>query len=161
MAKLTENLNLQRGLLRRLKELPDVHILDKTRVQSIRRDTGEGGWSVVHLENGQALRARLLVSEHAQLFCSPGRDYRIGWCRRIQFSGSHVCSNSFVRLVVRHSRDCCDDDPSTAGGIRKTEHCSFSAFLAHRPHCLLTSLSHCFLAGLVHTTSPGFCFTRI
>jgi ubiquinone biosynthesis monooxygenase Coq6 len=65
MAKLTENLNLQRGLLRRLKELPGVHLLDKTRVQSILPDTEEGGWPMVHLENGRVLRARLLVSEYA------------------------------------------------------------------------------------------------
>jgi len=62
MAKITENLNLQRGLLRHLKEFPPVHLLDKAKVQSILRDTEEGGgWPMVHLDNGQILRARLLV----------------------------------------------------------------------------------------------------
>jgi ubiquinone biosynthesis monooxygenase Coq6 len=63
MAKLTENLNLQRALLRRLEELPSVHLLDKIKVQTILRDTEErGGWPMVLLDNGQVLRTRLLVS---------------------------------------------------------------------------------------------------
>ena len=68
MAKLTENLNLQRGLLRHLAALPGVHLLDKTKVQSILPDTKErGGWPMVHLNNGQVLRARLLVSARAAM----------------------------------------------------------------------------------------------
>ncbi|KAG6891227.1 hypothetical protein C0995_008479 [Termitomyces sp. Mi166 len=82
MARLTENLNLQRGLLRRLEELPEVQLIDKTRVKSILRDTDErGGWPLVNLENGQTLRARLLVG--ADGFNSPVRSYAeissFGW----------------------------------------------------------------------------------
>lgn len=82
MAKLTENLNLQRGLLRHLDEIPGVHLLDKTKVQSILRDTEErGGWPMVHLDNGRVLRARLLVG--ADGFNSPVRTYAqipsFGW----------------------------------------------------------------------------------
>ncbi|KAG6829885.1 hypothetical protein H0H92_003154 [Tricholoma furcatifolium] len=82
MARLTENLNLQRGLLRRLEKLPEVEILDKTKVKSILQDTEErGGWPLVHLDNGQTLRARLLVG--ADGFNSPVRTYAqipsFGW----------------------------------------------------------------------------------
>ncbi|KAG6886200.1 hypothetical protein C0993_010762 [Termitomyces sp. T159_Od127] len=82
MARLTENLNLQRGLLRRLEELPEIQLIDKTKVKSILRDTDErGGWPLVHLENGQILRARLLVG--ADGFNSPVRSYAqipsFGW----------------------------------------------------------------------------------
>lgn len=62
MARLTEILNLQRGLLKRLEELPDIQLRDKTKVKTISQDVEErGGWPMVHLENGQILRARLLV----------------------------------------------------------------------------------------------------
>ncbi|KAG5653399.1 hypothetical protein H0H81_000686 [Sphagnurus paluster] len=82
MARLTENLNLQRGLLRHLEKLPEVQLIDKTKVQSIIRDTEErGGWPLVHLDNGRVLRARLLVG--ADGFNSPVRSYAqissFGW----------------------------------------------------------------------------------
>ena len=82
MAKLTENLNLQRGLLRHLEGFPGVELLDKTKVQSILPDSEERGrWPLVHLDNGQVLRARLLVG--ADGFNSPVRTYAqipsFGW----------------------------------------------------------------------------------
>ncbi|KNZ72624.1 Ubiquinone biosynthesis monooxygenase COQ6 [Termitomyces sp. J132] len=82
MARLTENLNLQRGVLRRLDELPEVQLIDKTKVKSILRDTEErGGWPLVYLENGRILRARLLVGADGSN--SPVRSYAqipsFGW----------------------------------------------------------------------------------
>lgn len=62
MARLTENLNLQRGLLRHLDGIPEVQILDKTKVSSIVQDGSNGDWPLVHLDNGKILRARLLVT---------------------------------------------------------------------------------------------------
>ena len=63
MARLTENLNLQRGLLRRLETRRDVTLIDNTRVDTIYQEEREGGgWPVVRLVNGQQFRARLLVS---------------------------------------------------------------------------------------------------
>ncbi|KAJ7760477.1 ubiquinone biosynthesis hydrox [Mycena metata] len=61
MARMTENLNLQRGLLRHLRSIPQVHILDKTKVQTIDHAEAFGGWPLVHLDNGRVLRSRLLV----------------------------------------------------------------------------------------------------
>lgn len=62
MARLTENLNLQRGLLRRLDEMPkQVELMDKVRVEKIHREDA-GSWLVVQLSNGTSIRARLLVS---------------------------------------------------------------------------------------------------
>lgn len=62
MARLTENLNLQRALLLRLGKMTDqVSLLDKTKVESIARE-GADSWPVVHLSDGSAVRARLLVS---------------------------------------------------------------------------------------------------
>ena len=62
MARLTENLNLQRGLLRQLDSIPEVQIHQRTKVTSIETDVfNRGGWPLIHLDNQKVLRARLLV----------------------------------------------------------------------------------------------------
>ena len=61
MSTMTENLNLQRALLRSLDNRGGVEILDNTRVSKIEKDTENGGWPIVHTSQGGALRARLLV----------------------------------------------------------------------------------------------------
>ncbi|KAJ7876830.1 COQ6 monooxygenase [Mycena leptocephala] len=73
MARMTENLNLQRGLLRHLSNIPQVQILDKTKVQTIDHVEGSGDWPLVHLDNGRVLRSRLLVG--ADGFNSPVRSF--------------------------------------------------------------------------------------
>jgi len=60
MARLTENLNLQRGLLQHLDKYPDVELRQRTKVTSISPD--ETGWPLVKLDDGTVIRARLLVS---------------------------------------------------------------------------------------------------
>jgi ubiquinone biosynthesis monooxygenase Coq6 len=73
MARMTETLNLQRALFRRLGELPDVTLVDNTKVIDIfEDDIPGGGWPIVQLSDGVALRARLLVG-----FC-----HRVGDIRR-------------------------------------------------------------------------------
>ena len=68
MARLTENLNLQRGLLRYLNGTSAVELIDKVKVQSIQREEREGGGRpLVHLSDGRVLRARLLVSRPLQV----------------------------------------------------------------------------------------------
>lgn len=63
MSRMTENLNLQRALLRRLTDSPTVKLIDKVKVQTIQREEREGGgWPLVHLSDGRVLRARLLAS---------------------------------------------------------------------------------------------------
>ena len=58
---MTENLNLQRGLLRRLSQMPEVELLDNVRVTAIEKENGANGWPLVRLSNGQTFRTRLLV----------------------------------------------------------------------------------------------------
>lgn len=100
MSRLTENLNLQRGLLRHLDQFPDVQLIEKTRVKSILRDTEErGGWPLVHLDNGRVLRARLLVGHSALQINSP-MNFGLGGCRWIQLSCPLVCTDTLFRLVV-------------------------------------------------------------
>jgi ubiquinone biosynthesis monooxygenase Coq6 len=63
MARLTENLNLQRGLLRQLDSIPEVQIHQRTKVTSIETDvSNRGGWPLIHLDNQKVLRARVLVT---------------------------------------------------------------------------------------------------
>ena len=62
MARLTETLNIQRALLRHLREQSNVTLLDNTKVVNILKDDiPGGGWPMVQLSDGAALRARLLV----------------------------------------------------------------------------------------------------
>ncbi|KIK81594.1 hypothetical protein PAXRUDRAFT_15160 [Paxillus rubicundulus Ve08.2h10] len=75
MARLTENLNLQRALLHHLANIDSIQLLQKVKVESIQReDEAEGnGWPLVHLSDGTTIRARLLVG--ADGFNSPVRSY--------------------------------------------------------------------------------------
>ncbi|KAI6042075.1 hypothetical protein EDC04DRAFT_2564765 [Pisolithus marmoratus] len=75
MARLTENLNLQRALLRHLESIGSIELLQNTRVESIRREDRDAGhgWPLIHLSDGTTLRARLLVG--ADGFNSPVRAY--------------------------------------------------------------------------------------
>ncbi|KAG7444347.1 ubiquinone biosynthesis hydrox [Guyanagaster necrorhizus] len=74
MSRITENINLQRGLLRYLSTMPDLHLIDKTKMTSIVREHEDaGGWPLVHLDNSKILRARLLIG--ADGFNSPVRKY--------------------------------------------------------------------------------------
>ncbi|KAL4258622.1 Ubiquinone biosynthesis monooxygenase COQ6, mitochondrial [Pleurotus pulmonarius] len=86
MARLTENLNLQRGLLRHLNTHPEIELIDKTKVESIIREEEGGQWPLVKLANNRTLRTRLLVG--ADGFNSPVRSYaRIpsyGWSYNTQ-----------------------------------------------------------------------------
>ncbi|PHH67173.1 hypothetical protein CDD81_2942 [Ophiocordyceps australis] len=68
IAYMTENVNLTSALLQRLNSLGNVDIFDGVKVQAIRlgAETKEeklnlDDWPVVHLTNGKALAARLLV----------------------------------------------------------------------------------------------------
>lgn len=62
MARMTENLNLQRGLLKHLSQIPEVQLLDNVRVTVIEKEDGANGWPSVRLSDGQTFRTRLLVS---------------------------------------------------------------------------------------------------
>lgn len=62
MSTLVEIFNVQRALLRHLEGLPEVQLLQKTKVMSITSDTEDkGSWPLIHLDNNTTLRARLLV----------------------------------------------------------------------------------------------------
>lgn len=62
MARLIENLNLQRAFLRHLEKLQNIQLLQKVKVVSIQPVVEGNGWPLVHLSDGTTIRARLLVS---------------------------------------------------------------------------------------------------
>lgn len=63
MSRLTENLNLQRALLRHLDSLPNSTVVqDKSKVIKIEQEDSPSGWPLVHLDSEQVFRTRLLVS---------------------------------------------------------------------------------------------------
>lgn len=89
MARITENLNLQRGLLRHLDSLPEIRILDKVKVQSIDNGDGLSTWPLVHLDNGQVLRSRLLVKSHVTALHLPTPNEKLyRWVRMVS---THQC----------------------------------------------------------------------
>ncbi|KAH7914807.1 hypothetical protein BJ138DRAFT_1176989 [Hygrophoropsis aurantiaca] len=75
MAQMTENLNLQRALLRQLSNTSSMKLLQRVKVVSIQHEDKESGtgWPLIHLSDGAVLRARLLVG--ADGFNSPVRSY--------------------------------------------------------------------------------------
>ncbi|KAI0369821.1 ubiquinone biosynthesis hydrox [Pilatotrama ljubarskyi] len=98
MARLTENLNLQRALLRHLTARPAVEVTDKVKVDSIQREDREGGgWPLVHLSDSRVLRARLLVG--ADGFNSPVRAYA-----GIQSYGWAYDTTAIVATLFHHPR---------------------------------------------------------
>ena len=65
MSQMTENLNLQRALLRNLEASDSpVNIMDNVKVARIEKGMERGGWPIVYTSNGRALRTRLLVSPY-------------------------------------------------------------------------------------------------
>lgn len=63
MAMMTENLNLQRGILKRLESVSVVKFIDATKVENIQNNSNDASdWPVVKTADGRSLRSRLLVS---------------------------------------------------------------------------------------------------
>ncbi|KAJ2919548.1 hypothetical protein MD484_g874, partial [Candolleomyces efflorescens] len=108
MSRMTENLNLQRGLLRHLEGLPQVQLLQKTKVQSITRNSNEEqSWPLVHLDNGRVLRSRLLVG--ADGFNSPVRSFA-----GISSFGWSYDTQAIVATLEHHPRGAFEGPNTTA-----------------------------------------------
>ena len=92
MSRMTENLNLQRGLLSRLSKIPEVQLLDDVRVITIENANGSNDWPLVRLSNGQTFRTRLLVSFVVRTI-STGSDFLLGGRGWAQLSCSCLRGN--------------------------------------------------------------------
>ncbi|KAL9711672.1 putative ubiquinone biosynthesis monooxygenase [Leucoagaricus gongylophorus] len=108
MARLTENLNLQRGLLRLLDNVPAVDLIHQTRVTSIDSESqGFGTWPIVNLNNGRRLRARLLVGADGSN--SPVRNYA-----QISSFGWPYNARGLVATLVHRPRGAFEGPNTTA-----------------------------------------------
>ncbi|KJA28103.1 hypothetical protein HYPSUDRAFT_156490 [Hypholoma sublateritium FD-334 SS-4] len=108
MSRLIENFNLQRGLLRHLGSIPEVRILQRTKVVAIDQDSeARGGWPLIHLDNSQSIRARLLVG--ADGFNSPVRSFA-----KIPSFGWAYDAQAIVATMNHHPRGAYESPNTTA-----------------------------------------------
>lgn len=116
MSRLTENFNLQRGLLHHLDSLPHVQLIQRTKVQSITNPSESNGeWPLVHLDNGRVLRSRLLVRSPKLAISFPNnslaRSARMDSIRLCELSlefnptGGHTILKPSLRLWNTHHEE--------------------------------------------------------
>ncbi|KAF8967656.1 COQ6 monooxygenase [Flammula alnicola] len=136
MSRLTENFNLQRGLLRHLDGIPEVQLLQQTKVTSIVQDSEDrGGWPLIHLDNRKVIRARLLVG--ADGFNSPVRSFA-----RIPSFGWAYNTQAIVATMVHAPRGAYEGPNTTA----------YQRFLPTGPIAFLPLSST--VSSLVWSTKP-------
>lgn len=141
MARLVENLNLQKALLRRIYTSTNVELLDNTKVLSISpgvHSISSGTLSnqpLVHLSSGQTLRTQLLVG--ADGFNSPVRTYA-----GISSYGWAYDTNAIVATLHHFPR----------GSLEPPNNVAYQRFLTTGPIAFLP-LSDSF-SSLVWSTKP-------
>ncbi|KAG8748355.1 putative ubiquinone biosynthesis monooxygenase [Ceratobasidium sp. 414] len=139
MASMTENLNLQRGILKRLDELSSIELLDSAKVEDI--DHGPDGgstWPVVKTSNGRSLRCRLLIG--ADGFNSPVRKFA-----GISSSGYNYDTHAVVATLFHPQR-------TNHASLQPNSTAAFQRFLPTGPiACLPLSPT---ASSLVWSTTP-------
>ncbi|CAE6478863.1 unnamed protein product [Rhizoctonia solani] len=143
MAMMTENLNLQRGLLKRLESVPNVKLLDTTKVEDIQNGSGDSNtWPVVNTSTGRSLRSRLLIG--ADGFNSPVRKFA-----SIESSGWAYDTHAVVATLSHPHRD----KHATLAHLEQSNATAFQRFLTTGPiACLpLTPTA----SSLVWSTTPA------
>ncbi|KAG8735491.1 putative ubiquinone biosynthesis monooxygenase, partial [Ceratobasidium sp. 428] len=144
MASMTENLNLQRGILKRLDELSSVELLDSIKVDTIEHGAGEEhSWPLVRTSNGRAFRCRLLVG--ADGFNSPVRKFA-----GIESSGYNYDTHAVVATLFHSERTT---HASLAHMPQSNSTTAFQRFLPTGPiACLPLSPT---ASSLVWSTTPS------
>ena len=156
---MTENLNLQRGLLKNLSQIPEVQLLDNVRVTAIEKEGGANGWPLVRLSNGQTFRARLLVSLGIS-YSLPWPNQPQGWCRWAKFSCSRIRRNHEPWVGLRHPRCRCYPFTCPSRTVPTPEYHRLPTFPTHRTHRVPSPLSNRIVNGLVDQASVGRCVEK-
>lgn len=162
MARLTENLNLQRALLRHLDLMPGVQVFDKVKVSSIEQERREGGrgWPLVHLSDGRTLRTRLLVSD-AAMRTSLIYELVVGRCRWFQLARSFLCRHFILRLGIRHTSNRRNALAPSKSRLSAFKYYRVPKVPTHRSYRILATITHRFLSGLVYQSSSRLCAGEI
>ena len=157
MSRMTENLNLQRGLLKYLAQIPEVQLLDNVRVTDIEKEDGGNGWSLVRLSNGRTFRTRLLVglviSDDPRL----GSNLVLGWRRWAEFSCSCIRGNHNPWVGLQYPRCRCYTLTCSARTVPTSEYHRISTLPAHWADRLPSPLSNRIIDSLVNHASFGCC----
>ncbi|KAF8677629.1 Ubiquinone biosynthesis monooxygenase COQ6, mitochondrial [Rhizoctonia solani] len=143
MAMMTENLNLQQGLLRKLESVPNVKLLDTTKVEGIQSGPGDyNSWPVVNTSTGKSLRSRLLIG--ADGFNSPVRKFA-----GIESSGWAYDTHAVVATLFHSHRE----KYATLAHLEQPNSTAFQRFLTTGPiACLPLSPT---ASSLVWSTTPA------
>ncbi|CAE6426320.1 unnamed protein product [Rhizoctonia solani] len=143
MATMTENLNLQRGLLKRLESVPSVKLLDITKVEEIQNGSGDhNSWPVVNTSTGKSLRSRLLIG--ADGFNSPVRKFA-----GIGSSGWAYDTHAVVATLFHPHRE----KYATLAHLEQPNSTAFQRFLTTGPIACLPLSSTA--SSLVWSTTPA------
>ncbi|ELU43561.1 COQ6 monooxygenase [Rhizoctonia solani AG-1 IA] len=143
MAMMTENLNLQQGLLRKLESVPNVKLLDTTKVEGIQSGSEDyNSWPVVNTSTGKSLRSRLLIG--ADGFNSPVRKFA-----GIESSGWAYDTHAVVATLFHSHRE----KYATLAHLEQPNSTAFQRFLTTGPiACLPLSPT---ASSLVWSTTPA------
>ncbi|KAF8318658.1 ubiquinone biosynthesis hydrox [Clavulina sp. PMI_390] len=147
MARLTENLNLQRALLQRLDDMPEqVSLLDKTKVESISQPDSTA-WPVVNLSDGSSLQTRLLVGADGPN--SPVRKFA-----GIESYGWSYPTHAVVATLFHHPSPAfmTDIDPYSSLSLKNTV--AYQRFLPTGPIAFLPLSPSGDVSSLVWSTTP-------
>ncbi|KAH8832778.1 hypothetical protein DL96DRAFT_1583324 [Flagelloscypha sp. PMI_526] len=155
MSRLTENLNLQRGLLNHLESLPSsVTLKDRSKVTKIVPEESPSAWPLVHLDNGDVYRTRLLVG--ADGFNSPVRSYAgissFGWSYDTQAIVStmthhpsyYAHTTAFQRFLPTGPIAFLPLSPTTSSLVWSTQPPLAKALQAAEPSVLVTMINAAF-----------------
>ena len=154
ISRMTENLNLQRGLLSHLSKIPEVQLLDNVQVTAIEKADGLNGWPLVRLSNDQAFRTRLLVSFVVRTIYT-GSDLLLGWRGWAKLSRSCLCGNYHSWMGLRHPRYGRHPLACSSCTLPTPKYHRLSTFLTHRTDRLPSPLPNRTDNGLVDQTCVG------
>ncbi|KAF8757688.1 Ubiquinone biosynthesis monooxygenase COQ6, mitochondrial [Rhizoctonia solani] len=134
---------MQQGLLRKLESVPNVKLLDTTKVEGIQSGSGDyNSWPVVNTSTGKSLRSRLLIG--ADGFNSPVRKFA-----GIESSGWAYDTHAVVATLFHSHRE----KYATLAHLEQPNSTAFQRFLTTGPiACLPLSPT---ASSLVWSTTPA------
>ena len=157
MSRMTENLNLQRGLLKHLLRTPEVQLLDNVRVTAIEKEGEANGWPLVRLSNGQTFRTRLLVSPNTPDGLDIGSNPIPGRCGWAELTCTRIRGHYDPWVGLRHTRCSCYTLARSSRTLSTPKYHRIPTFPTHRTYRLPPPLPNRVIHGLVDQACLGCC----